>query len=542
MSRHHFYRPIQDPLGNLGIGAVVTLLDKDGNPLADPIYRADTGTEVWANPWTATEGVIDFYLDRIHKVDINVVMSDNTTQTFVDVQVGEVGVVDRTATEFTLEDPVLAYGQFGLETNTRQLKIGDGTTPWSALDYLKGSPGLNVHSGLGPPDPALGTNGDGYIDFDSGQTFKKAEGVWDFTGSVITGPPGEGEPGPTGQPGRSQFLFDTTGEVSPLINARPMVLSRTSYIEDVVLTSSVAPSATPVIADVLVDGVSLWALNPANRPRLPVGQRVGPIAIPENVGPFDQYSIISGEIVSSGPAGGGVKVPTIDPAQVAVFKTTINAISTFSLPIPSGVGAGDMILWWVVTGSDIAEKPADVTLMRHQIPVGASLHGNLLYKEASSAETAQNVVLTTGSPVVCVAIPLKGVTVVDFEGLASNGQDAITASFASPAFSTTVAGRMGLYFYGTRYATGTGSLHTLDPSLTKIADVVTDRTGTATNFGAGVGFVANMAGGSHPALTASATDGDPARWVSVVGGATPGSGVNTPGEDVAIIVSTREVI
>lgn len=50
-----------------------------------------------------------------------------------------------TAAQWTLNNPVLLDGEFGLEKDTRLFKIGDGVTPWTALPYggLRGSDGGN---------------------------------------------------------------------------------------------------------------------------------------------------------------------------------------------------------------------------------------------------------------------------------------------------------------------------------------------------------------------------------------------------------------
>lgn len=40
-----------------------------------------------------------------------------------------------TATNWTSANPILAQGEMGVETNTRKLKIGDGTTAWNSLSY-----------------------------------------------------------------------------------------------------------------------------------------------------------------------------------------------------------------------------------------------------------------------------------------------------------------------------------------------------------------------------------------------------------------------
>jgi len=42
-----------------------------------------------------------------------------------------------TAAEWTSADPTLAAGEFGYETDTGKLKLGDGSTAWSALGYFE---------------------------------------------------------------------------------------------------------------------------------------------------------------------------------------------------------------------------------------------------------------------------------------------------------------------------------------------------------------------------------------------------------------------
>ena len=41
-----------------------------------------------------------------------------------------------TATEWATSNPVLATGEFGYETDTGMLKVGNGATMWSQLDYV----------------------------------------------------------------------------------------------------------------------------------------------------------------------------------------------------------------------------------------------------------------------------------------------------------------------------------------------------------------------------------------------------------------------
>ena len=41
-----------------------------------------------------------------------------------------------TAANWTSANPILASGEFGIETNTLKIKVGDGTTAWTSLDYF----------------------------------------------------------------------------------------------------------------------------------------------------------------------------------------------------------------------------------------------------------------------------------------------------------------------------------------------------------------------------------------------------------------------
>ena len=41
-----------------------------------------------------------------------------------------------TAADWTSVNPVLAAGEMGVETDTRKVKVGDGATSWSGLDYI----------------------------------------------------------------------------------------------------------------------------------------------------------------------------------------------------------------------------------------------------------------------------------------------------------------------------------------------------------------------------------------------------------------------
>src|SRR5690348_10309747 len=68
------------------------------------------------------------------------------------------------AADWTAKNEVLLEGEFGYETDTGKVKIGDGTTGWNSLDYFAGSPGLTI-SDTAPASPQPGAE---WVDASSG--------------------------------------------------------------------------------------------------------------------------------------------------------------------------------------------------------------------------------------------------------------------------------------------------------------------------------------------------------------------------------------
>lgn len=65
-----------------------------------------------------------------------------------------------TAAAWTAANPTLAAGEIGYETDTRQAKVGDGSTAWSSLGYLtqgvQGAPGVGLAGSFLPDDDGFG--------------------------------------------------------------------------------------------------------------------------------------------------------------------------------------------------------------------------------------------------------------------------------------------------------------------------------------------------------------------------------------------------
>ncbi len=83
-----------------------------------------------------------------------------------------------TAANWTAANPVLANGEFGYETDTGKLKVGDGATAWNALPYFAGT------GGMGSVNFSAGTTSQNLTNL----VFSNSHGVsFGLNGSTITG-------------------------------------------------------------------------------------------------------------------------------------------------------------------------------------------------------------------------------------------------------------------------------------------------------------------------------------------------------------------
>lgn len=108
-----------------------------------------------------------------------------------------------TASQWTSANPTLAIGEMGVETDTDQFKIGDGTTAWNSLAY----------GGLVGPTGPTGSTG--------------AAGATGPTGaaSTVTGPTGAtGATGPTGPQGSTTGLVSQTNGTVTTANTSATVV------------------------------------------------------------------------------------------------------------------------------------------------------------------------------------------------------------------------------------------------------------------------------------------------------------------------------
>jgi len=144
------------------------------------------------------------------------------------------------STDWTTANTILANGEVAVEIDTRLFKIGDGTTPWTLLQYgggytgytgytgptgVAGSNGTIGNTGLTGPTGPAGTNGTIGSDGDTGLTGPTGPaGTNGDTG--LTGP--TGSTGPTGEQGISGTATNTgatgpTGLAGGLIQCKTVL-------------------------------------------------------------------------------------------------------------------------------------------------------------------------------------------------------------------------------------------------------------------------------------------------------------------------------
>jgi hypothetical protein len=90
MARAHFYKVVQDSQGNL-LGDISVAVYDPGtvDPIAETLFILDSpDVTTFPNPFTDSDGVIDFYLATAKRVDIVVTPSGGSAITFANVDVG----------------------------------------------------------------------------------------------------------------------------------------------------------------------------------------------------------------------------------------------------------------------------------------------------------------------------------------------------------------------------------------------------------------------------------------------------------------------
>jgi hypothetical protein len=89
-----------------------------------------------------------------------------------------------TAANWTSNNPTLAAGEFGIETDTKKLKTGDGTTAWNSLAYAATGTVTSITAGTGLSGGTISSSGTIAID----STVATLTGSQTLTNKTLTSP------------------------------------------------------------------------------------------------------------------------------------------------------------------------------------------------------------------------------------------------------------------------------------------------------------------------------------------------------------------
>jgi hypothetical protein len=182
MARAHLYKPIQDTEGRLRLNAVVRVLQPGTTtPYTSPLYAADSGSSTVSNPFTATSGIIDFYIEDSVRVRLGITVGAEPEFFVEDVDVLEVVAAGVSAAEDVAFTPTGTVGADNVQdaivevateaASALQAHLDDTTDAHdaSAISYGGGSSisATNVEAALdelslekyGPDNPPPSTGG-----------------------------------------------------------------------------------------------------------------------------------------------------------------------------------------------------------------------------------------------------------------------------------------------------------------------------------------------------------------------------------------------
>jgi hypothetical protein len=170
-----------------------------------------------------------------------------------------------TAANWTAADPVLAAGEFGLETDTKQFKIGDGVSTWDELEYggIVGATGPAGADGADGVDGVDGTNG---VDGADGATGPQGP-PGELTNLIATSPIlYNAETSTLSFDGTDYATTEYVDNVSTGILAKPAVRAATTTNLSAIYDNGVDGVGATLTADTdraftTLDGVTGWSIT-----------------------------------------------------------------------------------------------------------------------------------------------------------------------------------------------------------------------------------------------------------------------------------------
>jgi hypothetical protein len=124
--RAHLRLPIQDANGNIQPGSVVQVMQNGISALLnDPLYPDDSSSTNLSNPFTSTDGNVDFYLDVPQRVDLVITAPGQAPATYPDIDVNEPVTAGLALTFPGLGTSSTQVGNLASATQNQAVALGD---------------------------------------------------------------------------------------------------------------------------------------------------------------------------------------------------------------------------------------------------------------------------------------------------------------------------------------------------------------------------------------------------------------------------------
>lgn len=162
-----------------------------------------------------------------------------------------------TAANWTTNNPVLALGEPGLETDTRKVKYGDGVTAWTSLAYAAGGAGATELDALTDVDATAATNA-GYAlvsDGDGTYSFAAVSATGDLVNVTSVAAPGAGTLALKGGDGNVSISLDAVGNVT-VSGPNPVFNNQTVFVNGLI-----ADQACTINADLFLNNSTIHATS-----------------------------------------------------------------------------------------------------------------------------------------------------------------------------------------------------------------------------------------------------------------------------------------
>jgi len=210
----------------------------------------------------------------------------------------EIQIRRDTAANWTSVDPILAEGEFGLETDTNQLKIGDGVLAWTALAYFGGG-GNPFDQDLNTTDPVVFAG---------------------LTNNAIVYPTSDGTVG-------QSIVTDGSGNLSFATAGNP-------FDQDLNTTD-------PVVFAGLTNNAIIYPTSDGTAGQSIVTDGAGNLSFASTANPFDQDLNTTDSVVFAGLTNNAIIYPTSDGTVGQVIVTDGAGNLSFGSYLPLAGGAMD---------------------------------------------------------------------------------------------------------------------------------------------------------------------------------------------------------